>query len=140
MLNLLTVYASLLAIALTVEFCLGLVTLWNTTKPVLDPQPPVFDKVPKTPIQQPQAQAAGTLLVDDVWLLPYEAATPQKQAANEIIKSSFTYQLCLPAAPVEVPTVDFMSYSIRHLKSLAKERKLKNYGKMVKTELIQALS
>lgn len=39
-----------------------------------------------------------------------------------------------------VESPDLTKLTIRELKALAKERKLKNYGKMVKAELINALS
>lgn len=44
-----------------------------------------------------------------------------------------------PHTPI-VELLDLNKLTIRELKAIAKERKLKNYGKMVKAELVAALS
>lgn len=77
------------------------------------------------------------ILIMIVWLMPLTPSEAPTVAANEIVKSSFTYQLCLPPANVGTEPLDGLT--IRELKRIAKERHLKNYGKLTKKELVLAL-
>lgn len=69
--------------------------------------------------------------------MPLEPLQRHTIASNKIVKSSFTYQLCLP--PSFVGTEPLEGLTIRQLKQLAKQAKLKNYGKLTKKELVLAL-
>lgn len=138
MLNLLTASASVLAALLIVQFVLGLVTLWHSTKPVIETPPQVFDNAQKAPLEAPKSE-----FDKDVWLEPLALSEAPTAAPNEVV-----YQLCLPAARTATvaPTAsdssapDLMALTIRELKSLAKERKIKNYSRWTKKELSLALS
>lgn len=132
MLHILTASATALTALLLVQFVLGLVQLWQSSELNQISEPQAFESA-----QKPTLEAPHNEFDNDVWLMPLEPLQRHTIAANEIVKSSFTYQLCLP--PVSVGTEKLEGLTIRQLKELAKQAKLKSYGKLTKKELVLAL-
>lgn len=139
MLHILTASATALTALLIVQFVLGLVQLWHSSEPNQISEPQAFESAPKPTLAtaSPWLEAPQNEFDTDVWLMPLTPSEAPTVAANEIVKSSFTYQLCLP--PANVGTEPLEGLSIRQLKELAKQAKLKSYGKLTKKELVLAL-
>lgn len=132
----------ILTILLTVLAAIATYELGAKTRILLDdyvescieyPEPPAFFPVEVEPIN------AQFQVVADPWLLPLETLpiAPIQLAAK--IKTS---QLLLLPAAKEIESVTSSPYddlTIRQLKDLASQRKLKAYGRMRRDELIEAL-
>lgn len=138
--------ASAFVSLMVVDFTLGLLKLWHSTTPETS-QPQIFDNAQKQP-QKPALQEPKTEFDTDVWFEALEVSQPQPQPVKPL--AAPFYQLCLPPASAvntpakekitETAKIDLLSYTIRQLKNLAKERGLKAYSRFTKAELAQALS
>lgn len=130
--------ASAFVSLMVVDFTLGLLKLWHSTTPETS-QPQIFDNAQKQP-QEPALQEPKTEFDTDVCLETLEVTQPQPQPVKPL--AAPLVQLCLPPAKEQRQTekINLLSYTIRELKALAKERGLKAYSRFTKAELAQALS
>lgn len=126
--QIITLTATAFVSLMIVDFTLGLVKLWNASKPVvIDPQNQPFE-LPKTDFDK------------DIWLEPFKVSQPHPQPLKPLITP--LVQLYLPPAKekiTETVKIDLLSYTIRELKTRAKDRGLKSYSRFTKAELVQAL-
>lgn len=133
MITLLSVTAFVYFSLILICFVQGLVTLWMTAT---TESKPTAQLIASQQIEQAHISpvAVGTLLAEDLW----EASVVEPLIL--LTETPKPPQLLLPAAKwiqaqelVRVPT-------IRELKAKAKEQKIKNYGKLTKAQLLQALA